>query len=107
MRMAHALVQALGDGLDERPTHAEVAAKHDALQQQLGDLTAELEAVKVRLRGAGQDVQHLKDWQVGALQPLHNLDMRIMCKAGSLGGANGHHSLLMTVQQTLQWPQRN
>jgi hypothetical protein len=59
------VVQALGDSLDDRPTHEQVAAKHDALQQQMGGLTAELDAVKARLRGAGQDVQHLKDWQVG------------------------------------------
>jgi hypothetical protein len=58
-------MQALGDSLDDRPTHQQVAVKHDALQQQMGGLTAELDAVKARLRGAGQDLQHFKDWQVG------------------------------------------
>lgn len=67
------LPQALGDSLDERPTHSDVQAALSAasksavepLQQQLAGLTAELDAVKARLRGAGQDLLHLKDWQVG------------------------------------------
>lgn len=53
--------QALGDSLDERPTHDAV---QEVLQQQLSGLGAELDAVKARLQGAGQDLQHLKDWQV-------------------------------------------
>lgn len=61
-------LQALGDSLDERPTHAQAAEQHEALQQQLGGLSAELDAVKARLRGAGQDIQHLKDWQVGLVR---------------------------------------
>lgn len=61
-------LQALGDSLDERPTHAAVqeASRQaaEATQQQLAGLAAELDAVKARLRGAGQDLQQLKDWQV-------------------------------------------
>jgi len=67
------LPQALGDSLDERPTHSDVQAALTAasksavepLQQQLEGVTAELDAVEARLRGAGQDLLHLKDWQVG------------------------------------------
>jgi phage shock protein A len=66
-------MQAVVDSLEERPTQVQVqeaaaAATRTAaasLQQQVGDVTAELEAVKARLRGAGQDLQQLKDWQVG------------------------------------------
>lgn len=72
-------LQALGDSLDERPTHTQVAEKHEALQQQqLGGLTAELDAVKARLRGAGQDIQHLKDWQVGRVHTATGL-LRTAC----------------------------
>jgi multidrug resistance efflux pump len=67
-------MQALGDSLDERPTHAAVqeASRQaaEATQQQLTGLAAELDALKARLRGAGQDLQQLKDWQVRCRQLL-------------------------------------
>lgn len=50
--------------MDERPTRAEV---QEALQQQLGGVAAEVEAVKARLRGTGQELQQLRDWQVRLL----------------------------------------
>lgn len=72
------------DSLEERPTHVQVqeaaaAATRSAaasLQQQVGNVTAELEAVKARLRGAGQDLQQLKDWQVGGGCWLTVMQMR-------------------------------